>query len=53
MTADLLDAVTNQPPDRAWATIIEHVWTTFSATARFSRVRDRDRQSGSWVDRTR
>lgn len=32
MTADLLDAVTNQPPDQAWATIIEHVWTTFSAS---------------------
>lgn len=31
MTADLLNAVTSLPPEKAWATIMERLWTDFSA----------------------
>jgi hypothetical protein len=32
MTADLLNAVTSLPPEKAWATIMDHLWSQFSAS---------------------
>ena len=32
MTADLLNAVTSLPPEKAWTRIMDHLWSEFSAS---------------------